>query len=137
MLSNGLNKIGRIKLAQILSKIKGKVSNDEIKKISHILNCKIQVVRNHISKDKQVPEEKPVSDTLAEANKVLASELKIANKKIADLQNSKQAFTGKQVWDVYAKAVGGKTFDDKPLPEFDKLGAQQKGWVEVAKYVSS
>ncbi len=42
-----------------------------------------------------------------------------------------------QLWDIYAKAVGGKTFDGKPLPKFSKLGTQQTGWFEVANAVNA
>ncbi len=42
-----------------------------------------------------------------------------------------------QLWDVYAKAVGGKTFDGKPLPNFDKLGTQKTGWFQVADAVNA
>lgn len=44
--------------------------------------------------------------------------------------------TAKECWGAYAVAVGGKTFDGKPLPEFDKLGKQQKGWEAVAKLMN-
>lgn len=38
---------------------------------------------------------------------------------------------GKIAWDAYAKAVGGKSFDDNPLPDWDHLGQkQQYGWGE-------
>ncbi len=40
--------------------------------------------------------------------------------------------TAEQLWDVYAEAVGGKTFDGKPLPKYDELGKQQVGWLAVA-----
>lgn len=36
-------------------------------------------------------------------------------------------------WNVYAEAVGGKTFDNKPLPEFKDLRQQRIGWIAVAK----
>lgn len=39
-------------------------------------------------------------------------------------------------WAAYAKAVGGKTFDGKPLPAWDELGPLQKrGWVEACEAV--
>jgi len=41
--------------------------------------------------------------------------------------------TGEQCWDIYAEAVGGKTFDGKPLPKFQDLGTQKKGWLAVAE----
>ena len=37
-------------------------------------------------------------------------------------------------WEAYAKAVGGKTFDGKPLPEWKSLGPlQQDGWRAAAE----
>ncbi len=39
-------------------------------------------------------------------------------------------------WDAYAEAVGGKTFDDKPLPSWEELGDRQKaGWQAAAEAV--
>lgn len=39
---------------------------------------------------------------------------------------------GKIAWDAYVKAVGGKTFDDKPLPDWLHVGDRQKaGWNEA------
>jgi hypothetical protein len=36
-------------------------------------------------------------------------------------------------WEVYAKTVGGKTFDGKPLPTWNELGElQKKGWQAAA-----
>lgn len=48
-----------------------------------------------------------------------------------------QSITAKECWNVYAKAVGGKTYDGKPLPEYSKLGTQKKGWLSVAKLLSN
>ncbi len=41
-----------------------------------------------------------------------------------------------QIWDIYAEAVGGKTFDGKPLPKFADLGKQQVGWLAIADRLS-
>jgi len=39
----------------------------------------------------------------------------------------------KAAWKAYAVAVGGKTFDGKPLPTWDELGERQKkGWIAAA-----
>ncbi len=43
-----------------------------------------------------------------------------------------RTLTAEQLWDIYAEAVGGKTFDGKPLPKFDELGKQQVGWLAIA-----
>jgi len=44
---------------------------------------------------------------------------------------------GRVAWDAYARSVGGKTFDDKPLPEWEQLGDRQKeGWEEAAQAVA-
>lgn len=41
---------------------------------------------------------------------------------------------GRLAWDAYAKAVGGITFDGKPLPEWKDLGERQKnGWGKAAE----
>lgn len=39
------------------------------------------------------------------------------------------------LWEVYAKALDGKTFDGKPLPKFQDLGSQKKGWKAVADFI--
>lgn len=42
-----------------------------------------------------------------------------------------------KAWAAYAAAVGGKTFDGKPLPTWDQLGELQKaGWVAAAAAVA-
>ena len=39
-------------------------------------------------------------------------------------------------WAAYARAVGGKTFDGKPLPTWEQLGeVQKRGWVEACEAV--
>lgn len=44
----------------------------------------------------------------------------------------------KIAWEAYAKAVGGKTFDDKPLPTWDELGERQKeGWKQASIFVEN
>ena len=44
--------------------------------------------------------------------------------------------SGQVAWEAYAKAVGGKTFDDKPLPTWEELGDRQKdGWRAAAEAV--
>lgn len=41
--------------------------------------------------------------------------------------------TPEQVYAAYCAAVGGTTFDGRPLPTFDQLGDRQKdGWAAVA-----
>ncbi len=47
-----------------------------------------------------------------------------------------KTLTAEQLWDIYAEAVGGKTFDGKPLPKFDELGKQQVGWLAIANAIS-
>ena len=43
---------------------------------------------------------------------------------------------GKIAWEAYAEAVGGTTFDDKPLPKWEDLGQRQKdGWGAAASAV--
>ncbi len=42
--------------------------------------------------------------------------------------------SGQAAYAVYSKAVGGTTFDDRPLPSFDQLGQrQQAAWQAVAQ----
>ncbi len=50
---------------------------------------------------------------------------------------SVKPLSAEQIWDIYAEAVGGKTFDGKPLPKFDKLGKQQVGWLAIAEAVNA
>lgn len=39
-------------------------------------------------------------------------------------------------YEAYAAGVGGQTFDGKPLPKYEALGArQQDGWACAAKAV--
>jgi hypothetical protein len=45
--------------------------------------------------------------------------------------------TAKNCWNVYAKAVGGKTFNGKPLPKFKDLKQQKIGWIAVAKLMKT
>ena len=41
---------------------------------------------------------------------------------------------GRQIWDMYAKGVGGFNFKGQPLPDYDDLGYRQKnGWATVAE----
>jgi hypothetical protein len=41
--------------------------------------------------------------------------------------------TGSQAYAIYAQAVGGTTFDGKPLPTFEQLGERQRAaWEAVA-----
>ena len=56
--------------------------------------------------------------------------IKELESKIAEMSANK--LTAADLWDVYCKAVGGKTFDGKPLPEFSELGTQMRGWEAVA-----
>ena len=45
---------------------------------------------------------------------------------------------GQLAWEAYAAAVGGTTYDDKPLPTWYELGArQQDGWTDAAKAVEN
>ena len=44
---------------------------------------------------------------------------------------------GRVAWDAYARAVGGKTFDEKPLPTWEELGERQKeGWASAAQAIA-
>ena len=52
-------------------------------------------------------------------------------------QSQAAHITPQKIWDVYANAVGGVTFDGKPLPEYDALGKQQSGWQAVADHVNA
>lgn len=45
--------------------------------------------------------------------------------------------TAKNCWNVYAKAVGGKTFDGKPLPKFKDLKQQKIGWLAIARLMKA
>ena len=46
---------------------------------------------------------------------------------------SKKA-SGQMAYSVYAAAVGGTTFDNRPLPTFEQLGErQQQAWQTVAE----
>ncbi len=43
---------------------------------------------------------------------------------------------GQAAYAAYCKAVGGTTFDGKPLPSFSQIGErQQAGWVEASRQV--
>lgn len=43
---------------------------------------------------------------------------------------------GQLAWDTYVTAVGGHTFDGKPLPTWAMLGERQrKGWEAAAEAV--
>ena len=43
---------------------------------------------------------------------------------------------GESAYAAYCKAVGGTTFDGKPLPTFQQLGErQQAGWAKAAEQV--
>lgn len=68
--------------------------------------------------------------------------LELANSEIEKLQSEidrmrLKEFTPDEIWVEYSKAVGGKTYDGKPLPKFNDLGKQQVGWVAVAKLVNN
>ena len=56
--------------------------------------------------------------------------IKELESKIAEMSESK--LTAESLWNVYCEAVGGKTYDGKPLPKFSELGTQMKGWEAVA-----
>jgi transcriptional regulator of met regulon len=44
----------------------------------------------------------------------------------------------KIAYDAYCKQAGGKTFDGKPLPTFDELGAERQScWIAAAKQLWS
>lgn len=44
---------------------------------------------------------------------------------------------GKLAWDTYKEAVGGVSFEDKPLPDWDDLGERQReGWRAAAEAVA-
>jgi hypothetical protein len=44
----------------------------------------------------------------------------------------------KLMWDAYAIQAGGKTFDGKPLPTWDELGAERQScWVAAASVTAS
>lgn len=45
--------------------------------------------------------------------------------------------TPEEIYQAYAKGVGGKTYDGKPLPDFYDLGSQRKGWIAVEKFIRS
>ncbi len=51
--------------------------------------------------------------------------------------NDDKQLSAEQLWDVYAEAVSGKTFDGKPLPKFSKLGKQQVGWLAIAQAINA
>ena len=41
---------------------------------------------------------------------------------------------GRAAYARYSKAVGGKTFDDRPMPTWDELGETQKrGWMAAGE----
>ncbi len=43
---------------------------------------------------------------------------------------------GMIAWNTYKVAVGGTTFDGKPLPSWDELGERQRiGWEEAANAI--
>lgn len=42
----------------------------------------------------------------------------------------------RRAYAAYCVKAGGKTFDDKPLPSFDELGAERQAcWVAAVKQV--
>lgn len=43
--------------------------------------------------------------------------------------------TAKDLYLVYSKAVGHKTYNGKPLPKYSELGGQQVGWIAMADVV--
>ena len=46
--------------------------------------------------------------------------------------------TAAEIWDVYKDAVGGKTFDGKPMPEFEDCAPSAlRGWEAVAAHCSA
>jgi len=134
MLTHGLNAMQQVKLNELVKDIKGKASTRDIAMISKKLQCTVNTVEGFLNSKPKEPK--------AISSEALVIELKTANEKIAVLQKEYdelpecESYTGKQLYDVYVKAVGGKTFDDKPLPTFDKLGTQQKGWIEISTLVS-
>lgn len=51
---------------------------------------------------------------------------------------SKKSWLTRTVYAVYSDAVGGITFDGKPMPKFEDLsGSPLKGWGAVAGYVGA
>lgn len=43
----------------------------------------------------------------------------------------------KKVYEIYKEAVGGETYDGKPMPEFEGIaGSALKGWGAVADYAA-
>lgn len=43
---------------------------------------------------------------------------------------------GETAWNAYRDAVGGTTYDDRPLPEWSDLGDRQRaGWEAAASAV--
>lgn len=149
MATVGLNLLQQAKLKTLIAGHKGQFKSGEIKKYSSRLNCTIETVRNFLPSDMQEAdkfedskafENNSVKEAFDIKNKELAScneALDLRKIKIDELETlQKHKFTGKELWDEYAEAVGGKTFDDKPLPEYSKLGSQQKGWLAIVKLVN-
>lgn len=60
-----------------------------------------------------------------------------AYREISDL-SAGPVLAAQSAWAAYAVAVGGKTFDGKPLPTWEQLGLpQRRGWVAAAITVMS
>lgn len=150
MLTTGLNNIQQVRFKKLVSQIKGKLTNNDIKSLANMLQCTTGTIRNFLPDDRQEPDttsdvnsfkNKHVKQVIADKDAeidVLVDVLKNANDTISEMQvaQKNKNFTAKQLWDGYAEAVGGKTSDDKPLPEYSKLGTQQKGWIAITKLVN-
>ncbi len=75
--------------------------------------------------------------TALDAEKHMRNEDNANSQTALDAANADKAtFTAEQLWDAYSEAVGGKTFEGKPLPKFSKLGKQQVGWLAIADTVN-
>lgn len=50
------------------------------------------------------------------------------------MSNAGRKTLGQHAWEEYVIAVGGKTYDDKPLPTWYDLGVRQReGWDRAAE----
>ncbi len=80
---------------------------------------------------------KEALQTELDAEKHMRNEDNANSQTALDAANADKAtFTAEQLWDAYSEAVGGKTFEGKPLPKFSKLGKQQVGWLAIADTVN-
>lgn len=133
----GLNKPKQARLRSMAAGM-SKITEADVKRFAKVLGCDTDTISIFLNV-KKINEKDLKDDEIA----LLKSELNSSNEAIKGMQSemdnlkNKNKFTGKQIWDIYAEAVGGKTFDGKPLPEYSKLGTQQKGWIAVVKLVNA